>query len=115
MRFGPKLLKVLLMLFVFSGQVMAADGASSCDMDIHEMSMIDHDNMDMPNSDMDTDKMDCCDLSCALDCSLSMTIALVESTSIEAQQLLASSKIDVRQDQVFSNSQLVLFRPPISA
>lgn len=114
MRFGPKLLKILLMLFVFSGQVMAADGASSCDVDMHEMAMIDHANMDMSNSKMDTDTMDCCDLSCALDCSLSMTIALVEGISKEVQ-LQTSTKIDIPQEVTVSNSHLVLFRPPISA
>lgn len=111
MQFGTKLLKVLLILFVFSGQVMAADGASSCDMDMHEMAMMDHGDMDMSNS---TDKMDCCDASCALDCGLSMTIALVESGSIETQSL-TSTKIAIPQDMAIANSHLVLFRPPISA
>ena len=114
MRFGTKLLKVLLMLFVVSGQVMAADGASSCDMDMQEMAMMDHGDMDMSNSDKDTDKMDCCDVSCALDCGLSMTIALVESGSIEAQSP-TSTKIAIPQDAAIAHSHLVLFRPPISA
>ena len=113
MRIGTKILKVLLMLFVFSGQVMAADGASSCDMDMHDMTMMDHSGMDMPNSDMSTDKMDCCDVSCALDCGLSMTVALVESGSVEGQSL-TSTKITIPQDIAIANSHLVLFRPPIS-
>ena len=114
MRFGTKLLKVLLMLFVFSGQVMAASGASSCDMDMHDMAMMDHSSMDMSSSDMDTDKMDCCDVSCALDCGLSMTVALVENGSIKTPSL-TSLMFTFPQDVPITNSHLMLFRPPISA
>lgn len=102
------------MLLVFTSQAVAADGIISCDMDMHDMVMMDNGDMDMSNSKMDTDKMDCCDASCALDCGLSMTIALVESGSIETQSL-TSTKIAIPQDMAIANSHLVLFRPPISA
>ncbi|MDG1726196.1 MAG: hypothetical protein P8H57_03510 [Emcibacteraceae bacterium] len=114
MRIGTKILQVLLMLFVFNGQVMAASGASSCDMDMYDMAMIDHNSMDMSSSDMDTDKMDCCDVSCALDCSLSMTVALVENGSIKTPSI-TSVMFTFPQAVSITNSHLMLFRPPISA
>ena len=113
MKLGTKILKVLLMLFVFSGQVMAADGASSCDMDMHDMAMMDHSDMDMSHADMEAQKMDCCDETCAMDCSLSMVTALLESSPFEVSPA-NSVLFSALQDAPAIRSLAGLYRPPIS-
>jgi len=114
MKLGTKILKVLLMLFVFSGQVMAADGASSCDMDMHDMAMMGHSDMDMSHADMEVQKMDCCDETCAMDCSLSMVTALLENNRFETSPT-NSAMFTLPQDAPAIRSLAGLYRPPITA
>ena len=114
MKLRTNILKVLLVLFVFGGQVMAANSASSCDMDMSDMTMMDHSNMDMSHHDMETNKMDCCDETCAMDCSLSMVSALLESDRLDlfpTSSTLFSKLPDAPSIRTLAG----LYRPPILA
>lgn len=102
------------MLVVFSGQAMAAESTSSCDMDMHDMAMMDHGNMNMSHHDMDTQKMDCCDETCIMDCSFSMTNALIENSRFEVLPV-SSTLFSSHQDGTTILSLKGLYRPPISA
>ena len=112
MRF--RTIKVLLILFVCGGQVMAASGASSCDMNMHEIVMMDHAGMDMSDGAMNKSTMDCCDSRCEMDCSLSMVSVLIESPSMKTTTT-SSAKIMVPQDITALKSLSSLYHPPISA
>ena len=106
MRNASKIFTALLMVLVLSGQVIAADGITNCDMEMHQM--------DMPNSGMGTDKMDCCDSACAMDCSLAMVSALFENISFEATHT-SSARITLPQDMALLKSYSSLYHPPITA
>lgn len=119
MNIKHRIFTALLMLLVFTGQAMATESVSICDMDHLEMS---HHQMDM--SDMDHDMMgmasdatDCCDddmSSCAMDCSFSMVSILSSFSSIQVEPL-ASFKIILASSVTIARPALSLFRPPISA
>ncbi len=102
------------MLFVFSGQVMAADGASSCDMDMHDMTMIDHGSMEMSHHDMEAEPMDCCDETCAMDCSFSIVTALLENSLFDVS-VTSSAYFSILPDAPSIRSLKGLYRPPILA
>jgi|TARA_B110000908_G_C10070650_1_gene364933 hypothetical protein len=114
MRIGTKVFTVLVMLFVLTGQTMASSGVSSCDMDIHEMAKMDHSSMDMSHDGMDNNTMDCCDVSCAMDCGLSMVLALIETPSFGTQPA-SPAKIAIPDAAAIKNSKTTLYHPPISA
>lgn len=114
MKNGTKILKALLVLFVFGGQVMASNGMSSCDMDMYDMTMIDHGSMEMSHNDIENQKMDCCDEICALDCSLSMVTALLETSSFETSQTHSTMFLSP-QNAPSIRSLKGLYRPPILA
>ena len=102
MQFRTKLITALLMLLVLSGQVIAADDMVSCDMDMPQMAMMDHESMD------------CCANDCAMDCSLSLITMIIEASSFEAMHT-SSDKIILSQHDIFIQTYTSLFRPPISA
>ena len=114
MRFGTKIFTILLMLFVLTGQVMAASSVSSCDMNMSQMDMSDHSNMGMSHADMNNNKMDCCDNSCVMDCSISMVLALIDTTSFEVLSP-SSAKIALPVATLIIKSSTTFYHPPISA
>lgn len=114
MRIGTKIFTVLVMLFVLTGQTMASAGVSSCDMDMHDMTMMGHGSMDMSHDDMDSMSMDCCDDSCEMQCAVSITVALIDTVSFEAPSMTSSQIISLK-DMMISNIITSLYHPPISA
>ena len=98
----------LLILFVLTGQTMAAQGVNSCDMNMHQMN---HKVMDMPNG-----KMDCCDDDpvCAMDCSLAMVSVIFEPVALDLHKI-SGEKINIPSVLITSQPSISLFRPPISA
>tara|TARA_R110002096_G_scaffold362527_2_gene555660 strand:- start:6455 stop:6778 length:324 start_codon:yes stop_codon:yes gene_type:complete len=107
------------MLLVFSGQVVIAGGVNSCNMEMHQtkarqMSMVDHEGINMSQADMNDGTMDCCDNACAMDCSLSMVSVLFESVWVEVV-LTSTTTFILPDDTVILKSITSLYRPPISA
>ena len=101
-------LSIMLMLLVFTGQVLAADGINLCDMNIHQISA---DHNDTVQSDMDR----CNDITnCAMDCSLSMVSMLSSNIQFEANHI-STDKINSLKYSTAARSFTSLFRPPISA
>ena len=114
MRFGTKIFTVLVMLFVLTWQVMASAGVSSCEMDMHDMAMMDHGSMDMSHDGMDKMSMDCCDDSCEMQCAVSITVALIDTGSFETLSMTSSQIISLKH-MMISNIITSLYHPPISA
>ncbi|MBT5074081.1 MAG: hypothetical protein HOH18_05835 [Kordiimonadaceae bacterium] len=100
MHIKNRIVTALIILFVFSGQTLAAADLNFCDMDMEQMSM---------------GQMDCCpdDTDCSMDCSLSMVSVLSGNNSFEAVHA-SSVKIITAKVSTFSRPLNSLFRPPIT-
>lgn len=95
-----RIFTALIILFVFSGQTLAAADLNFCDMDMDEMSM---------------SQMDCCpsDVDCSMDCSLSMVSVFSINNSFETAHA-SSVKIITPNVSTLSRPLNSLFRPPIT-
>ena len=96
MLFKNKIFTALLILFVFTGQAIAADGVNSCNMNMSQSSMDYCDNND-----------------CTIDCNLSIVFVLSEII-ILADNQVSPQKIHHISSSTISKSFTPLYRPPIT-
>lgn len=117
-----RIFTAMLMLFVITGQTMAAQGVNGCDMDIHqmdapqvEMNHMDHSQMNHDTMEMSKSIMTCCDddATCAMDCSFAMVSMITEYASVDVVHS-AAGKIKILSEATATRSLTSLFRPPIS-